>query len=413
MIFSCPDAATKRLLRQAVFLWWTLYFLFCLPYADSLWGPTAFNSILPSPRDGVVGIIVEGARLIRAYPTASTCLALMFSLSGLMSFAPLAVGLMLAGLTHAFTLAGPHIPDGGNNIASILLVYVSFFRTDRKNSLASRPWTSFLNLAMNGVSNGALLLARLQVVAVYLCAGIYKAGGDLWQNGTALYYVLQVREYSNASVLEAVRNMPALSVLGSFTVIGFQLAFPFLVWRKKARTWLFLIGILFHLGIWIAMGLPLFALIMCFTYLAFLPGRTAEQISRILWPSGKVTAAFDSQCGICMRFSRFVSKLDWAKRVVIDDARAPKLAALESIPVASRLNSMAAAIEKNNIPVSGFESIASMLARLPLFFFVRPFIALVLASGIGESLYRLIADSRTRENCRQGLCEWTQKERPA
>ena len=52
--------------------------------------------------------------------------------------------------------------------------------------------------------------------------------------------------------------------------ILFELAFVVLVWFKKTRIPILIIGIFFHLFIWIVMSLPDFATTMIISYILFL-----------------------------------------------------------------------------------------------------------------------------------------------
>jgi hypothetical protein len=51
--------------------------------------------------------------------------------------------------------------------------------------------------------------------------------------------------------------------------MGFELLFV-LVWFRPLRVPILITGVLFHLGIWIVMSLPDFALVMMVSYLVFL-----------------------------------------------------------------------------------------------------------------------------------------------
>lgn len=95
-----------------------------------------------------------------------------------------------------------------------------------------------------------------------LHSGFFKAQGHMWTNGTALYYVLNVEEYSLPSLAHFIYNNPYLVVIGSYSAILCQIAFPFLIWNKYLK-WPILIGSIgFHLAIGFFMGLVQFAIAM-------------------------------------------------------------------------------------------------------------------------------------------------------
>ena len=64
----------------------------------------------------------------------------------------------------------------------------------------ARGWFRPISVA---ASNAALWMCRIQVALIYLCAGILKLNGDLWQKGMALYDLLQGDSYTHPLAREA------------------------------------------------------------------------------------------------------------------------------------------------------------------------------------------------------------------
>ena len=164
--------------------------------------------------------------------------------------------------------------DGGNNLIHLLLFFLIF-----ADPLSLDEPNSFDRPIRNLVNNLVLLSCRIQVVIVYLGAGLTKITGVLWQKGVALYYVLQTDEYSHPWVKDLVPHFPFLIVIGTYATIAFQLSFPWLIWNKKARPFLILIGTFIHIQIALVMGLMLFGFAMCASYLCFTPNATAKKWS--------------------------------------------------------------------------------------------------------------------------------------
>jgi hypothetical protein len=110
-----------------------------------------------------------------------------------------------------------------------------------------------------------------QIVLLYLVAALYKLNGDMWPSGEALYYTLEIERFStdwikNSGITHQWFLMKALT----FGVMAYQFAFPVLIWFKKIKTPLLLVGVLFHLTTGVVMHLWDFALAMIFSYAIFL-----------------------------------------------------------------------------------------------------------------------------------------------
>ncbi len=184
---------------------------------------------------GQASIWAEPARAISRFPelavlrnVSSDVLTVAYVLTMLAALA-----LMLGWRTKAanvITFVGfiaivgqnPVVGGQGDNLIRLTLLWLLLMRTsdvwslDARRKARKRPsrapreealpvWlsTSFHNLA--------LVALAVQTILVYTAAGLDKISQTTWQNGTALYYTMQLPEY---------RPFPALSdVLSSSTII--------------------------------------------------------------------------------------------------------------------------------------------------------------------------------------------------
>src|SRR5207248_1313913 len=99
-----------------------------------------------------------------------------------------------------------------------------------------------------------LRLLFVQMVVIYFMNGLSKWPSADWQGGMTLYYVLQ--DPAIARVSYALLPVP-LWVLrcSTWLVLIWELGFPLWValpWTRKPALW---IGVLFHVGIWLSIGL--------------------------------------------------------------------------------------------------------------------------------------------------------------
>jgi hypothetical protein len=111
--------------------------------------------------------------------------------------------------------------------------------------------------------NTALVAVAGQLFVVYVVAGLSKVQGELWRDGTAIYYPLHVDRFAPWPALSGL--LTANGVLVAFATwfaVAVQLFFPFLLLRRWTRV----VGLLgvsaMHIGIGLFMGLPLFSLAM-------------------------------------------------------------------------------------------------------------------------------------------------------
>ncbi|MFF9587503.1 hypothetical protein [Streptomyces achromogenes] len=160
--------------------------------------------------------------------------------------------------------------DGGDNLAQILIIFMCFTTTNywlspwsgrvrRREALRNRRTT-----LGNSLHNCATSVIAVQTAVVYLVSGLWKVSGQHWRDGSALYYVSHVHEYSHATLFPWVMGHMWVSLAASYLTIAAQLlAIPALF---SSRPWfrklVFSVIALMHVGIMFGMGLFAFALIM-------------------------------------------------------------------------------------------------------------------------------------------------------
>jgi hypothetical protein len=166
--------------------------------------------------------------------------------------------------TYAFFMRNDAILDGGQNLMIVLSFYLCFVDTSAFGCLwRLRRLDS--SKAVNRVStilhNAAMLLVVSQISIVYFWAAFYKMTGHMWQDGTALYYIM--RDAAFASPVSHYFYVHASIVtLATYGTIAIEIAFAVLLWNKRFRLPLLAAIVLLHVGIAIFMGLTVFAAIM-------------------------------------------------------------------------------------------------------------------------------------------------------
>lgn len=129
--------------------------------------------------------------------------------------------------------------------------------------------------------NLALVVLAFQVCAIYVSGGLYKAAGDPWAHGYAIYDPLQTAQFGTWPVLSDLLTAwgPAVALM-TWGSLMFQIAFPFLLFNRYTKI-LALLGILsFHIAIGVLMGLPWFSLTMIAVDAIFIRDRSYRKLGR-------------------------------------------------------------------------------------------------------------------------------------
>lgn len=122
----------------------------------------------------------------------------------------------------------------------------------------------------------------MQIFVVYLTSAMYKIQGELWQDGTAMYYILRVPEFSWPIVTEQYTRYSWLIVTSTYFAVLFQLLFPVLVAVRETRVLAIAVAVIFHLGIALLMGLTSFSIYMIATEAIFLSDRHYRRLGIIV-----------------------------------------------------------------------------------------------------------------------------------
>lgn len=172
----------------------------------------------------------------------------------------------------------PTLWDGGDNLIQIVLIYMCFANLGatcavdaaRRRPRRSRGAGTQQTLAL--LHNTAVLAAAIQLCLVYATAGLYKVQGALWQNGTALYYILRVGEFAWTGYGALIIQHSILITVSTYGAVAFQISFPFLFFmHRSTRRLALVVGIGFHLSIGLVMGLMTFAAFLISVELMFIP----------------------------------------------------------------------------------------------------------------------------------------------
>jgi hypothetical protein len=125
-----------------------------------------------------------------------------------------------------------------------------------------------------------MFVIAAQICILYGSAGLYKVQGGLWENGTALHYVMNLDLFQPwPSLSHMVDRQQMLVAVVSYLTVLVQVAFPFVLFGRLKYVFVtILLGM--HLGIAILLGLPLFSGAMIVADAVFLPDRFYRFLGR-------------------------------------------------------------------------------------------------------------------------------------
>lgn len=165
------------------------------------------------------------------------------------------------------------IPDGGDQIAQIitfLLIPVSLFdfrlwsyskkRLDLLKTFRIEKYSEF-------TAKVSLYLIKLQVAVIYFWAGASKLNEPAWREGTALYYWVSDPTFGASEPLSylilPIFNIPLVTLLITWGTILMEVILGLsLLMDERIRKILLPIGIIFHILIFIVLGISSFGIIM-------------------------------------------------------------------------------------------------------------------------------------------------------
>lgn len=129
-----------------------------------------------------------------------------------------------------------------------------------------------LDAIANLCHNAALLVVMAEVCLIYATAGWYKVQGSRWQDGTALYYPLQLDYFTPWPALSDLLASGGVMVLVlTYGTVIVQVAFPFTLFNRRVKNVLLAVMMLEHAAIAVLLGLPFFSLAMIAADAVFLP----------------------------------------------------------------------------------------------------------------------------------------------
>jgi antimicrobial peptide system SdpB family protein len=187
----------------------------------------------------------------------------------------------VTGVLHAWiavsVAAVITVPDSGDQLAANLALFLlpwTLFDRRRWHWQTERASADASAGAM--IAASALVAVQVQVAVVYLHAAIAKFGVAEWVDGTAMYYFLRQPGFAAPSWILTVTDPIVRTAAGVLVLTWTPLVIEVMLgmaWALPPAVRLRLllpVGLVFHVAIWLTMGLASFSLTMCSGLLFYL-----------------------------------------------------------------------------------------------------------------------------------------------
>ncbi|QDU94637.1 HTTM domain-containing protein [Lignipirellula cremea] len=135
-------------------------------------------------------------------------------------------------------------------------------------------------------TNIAIRLIQVHMCVIYLFGGLAKAKGELWWDGSALWFSAANYEYQSLD-LTWIGHYPLLIAFLSHVTVFWETFYCVLIWPRATRPYCMAMAVMVHGGIAMFLGMITFGLVMLIGNLAFVPPElTAAAVARCqaAWP---------------------------------------------------------------------------------------------------------------------------------
>lgn len=176
-------------------------------------------------------------------------------------------------INSAFIQRNYSVNFGADIIANLLLFYMSFTQScARLSVLKTKPAQA------DFVTSAFTRMMMVQMCAIYAYTGWEKLKGGSWWDGTALWNVMANPQMTTWDYT-FLREVPFIFPLLAYATIIFEMYFPVMVTIPRTRHLWLILGLVFHAGIAVFMGLVPFATVMVSSYFLFMDKGLLERFS--------------------------------------------------------------------------------------------------------------------------------------
>jgi predicted DCC family thiol-disulfide oxidoreductase YuxK len=248
------------------------------------------------------------------------------------------------------------------------------------------------------------LLLFVGIGLVYLGSVFFKLVDIIWLRGLGLWWPASFPVACNIPMQWLLDQEYLIKFLGYFALF-FELVFIFIFWFKKLRLSVAVIGIIFHIGIYLFFPIPFFALAVGSIYLLCIPIKYWKFTSKFCYQKERIAVYYDAECPLCLRTKIVIEHFDFFKAVSFKTVQRNFSQDLASKQVSYEdcLNDLHG-IDKNGNLYIGFDLYRQILLRSLVFLPIAILFYLPGFSHIGRLVYKFVAKNRETQRCNENSC---------
>jgi predicted DCC family thiol-disulfide oxidoreductase YuxK len=251
----------------------------------------------------------------------------------------------------------------------------------------------------------ALLI--LMMGLFYLDSILYKLSSSMYLTGLGLWGPASLPFTTFHDVSWLINHEVIVRILG-YGLLVYESLYIFLIWFRKFRTPLSIIGIMLHAGVLFVFPIPVMSLLVIGIHLAIIPDDVYRKVydSFLAAKHKRLTVYYDRLCPLCRQTVGILSALDLRKaiewRALQDYAAEEPL--LSGIPEEDLLHDIYA-VEKQSVLHKGVDTYAAILRSTGWAYPLGLLLGLPPVHGIASRVYERVAAKRKREGgCTDSTC---------
>ena len=233
--------------------------------AQEIFGKLCLDFLLFLPRSNESVIAFFSIYIISAL---MVCLGLFTRFSTVLLFITLS----------SFHFRNPQIINAGDDLLRVYAFFMMFAPAGEHLSIdqwLKRKKSPDLQPRLRSLWPQRLI--QIEISLIYIQYFLTKAMDSYWLDGTAVYYVLVSRELERFPVPFDRTSIWVSKALTYFTLLA-EFALGTLIWVKKLRYAVLLLGLSLHLGLEYCLNIPIFQQVILASYILFIDSKDLERV---------------------------------------------------------------------------------------------------------------------------------------
>ena len=270
-----------------------------------------------------------------------------------------------------------YILNSGDTLLLVMGFFLLFAPTGAAISIDRlvRIWRGREGAQVRLCSPWAQRMIQIQTAVVYFSTFCWKTVGTDWTAGTAVYYTSRLTEFQRFPMPTLANGL--IVKLATWSTLFVEFALGVLVWVRKLRYWILLLGICLHLSIEYSMNIPLFQWIIMAGYVTFIDpadlSRAWDWVRKRFagWLGDPVDVIYDGSFARSVRLTNVLRAIDIFERLKFVDRQTREA---ESVwpGVSFRQGERSLLIGARGSLHEGFSGLAAISRLVPLLWWLAP-----------------------------------------